>query len=187
MTETEEGSSTMVITETNVTKMVITGVPNLDPVAVYLEDQGPERGKVTITCFGKSWTHFWGAMGKGTPVRAFLLHCDKHYLAGKFSPGTNPSEEDLDKLEAHAREHICKRRRDNELKADTARKLYDATEGLVSLKDCDTTEFNFTMYQIFGDEWWYSIPARPNPEYEYLCRIINTVKAALRSAGNGVG
>ena len=36
------------------------------------------------------------------------------------------------------------------------------------------------MQKIFGDEWWYSLPTKPNPSYQYLLRIIDTVQSALR-------
>lgn len=64
----------MKIESTTVKKLVITGVPSLDAIAVYLEDQGPGRGKATITCFNKCWSYFWGAMGE-CKIREFLLGC----------------------------------------------------------------------------------------------------------------
>ncbi|MCB1949212.1 hypothetical protein, partial [Nitrosomonas sp.] len=36
------------------------------------------------------------------------------------------------------------------------------------------------MRAIFGDNWMYEeTPTKPNPKYEYLCRIVDAVKAAL--------
>ena len=36
-----------------------------------------------------------------------------------------------------------------------------------------------TMNELMGDEWWYRLPQKPNPDYVYLCRIIRTVQEAL--------
>jgi hypothetical protein len=36
------------------------------------------------------------------------------------------------------------------------------------------------MSDIFGEEWWYGLPTIPNPKYTYLCKILTTVKTALK-------
>lgn len=36
------------------------------------------------------------------------------------------------------------------------------------------------LYEVFGDEYWYRTPKKPNHEYEYLCQIIKTVQAAFK-------
>jgi hypothetical protein len=160
-----------------VQRITITDVPSLDPVAVYLEDCGAGRGKVTITCFNESWSYFWGSIGADS-IRVFLVGCSNDYLAGKFSPGLDHTVDDLDKLVEHARKHICKMRRGNDFSKETARELFDLADQHLD----DVSEFydneRDLMYRIFGDEW-YEIPKQPNHKYEYLCRILDTVKEAL--------
>jgi hypothetical protein len=39
------------------------------------------KGKITIDCFGSSWTYFWGSMGYPT-LEEFFLSCDNSYLQG---------------------------------------------------------------------------------------------------------
>ena len=176
----------MQITTETVQKLIITDVPNLDPVAVYLEDQGAERGKVTITCFNDSWSYFWGSMGKGNDIRKFFLSCDEHYLARKFDSNIDDTVDDPGKLVEVAKKEIIKDRRDERHTKGKAREMYDDADDLYDLWH----EFNGQggetyrdrMYEIFGEEFWYSIPKMPNYKYEYLCRIINTVKAALQQA-----
>ncbi|MTI15209.1 hypothetical protein [Sansalvadorimonas verongulae] len=41
------------------------------------------------------------------------------------------------------------------------------------------------MQDIFGDQWWYSIPEKPNSRYQYLCRVILTVQAGLKTMIEG--
>ena len=36
----------------------------LDPIDIIAEDIRKGAGKITISCFGKSWTNFWGGMGE---------------------------------------------------------------------------------------------------------------------------
>ena len=48
------------------------GKDELDPVTAFLEDFEPGRGQLTLVCWGRSWTHFWGAMGNGATLREFL-------------------------------------------------------------------------------------------------------------------
>ena len=177
----------MKISTTMVQKLIITDVPNLDPVSVYLEDQGPACGKVTITCFNDSWSYFWGSMGEGNDIRKFFLSCDEHYLARKFDSKIDDSVDDPDALVEAAKKEIIADRRDGSHTKLKARELWaSAEEELYDLWH----EFNGQggetyrdlMYDIFGDEFWYKIPKMPNYKYEYLCRIINTVKAALQEA-----
>lgn len=172
----------MKVQETTATKLVISDVERLDPISVYLEDLGPERGKVTITCFNESWSYFWGAMGKGNDIRRFFLSCDEHYLAGKFASSLDSAVDDPDALATTAKKYIVKLRRDDNFSKETARDLWGLAEELPSIyaqMDGKNDNYYDAMYRIFGDEWWYEVPKKPNHKYEYLCRIINTVKAAL--------
>ena len=56
----------------------------LDPVTVFLEDYEPGKGKITIECYGKSWSAYWGGMS-GDDVATFFCRCDQHYLAKNLS------------------------------------------------------------------------------------------------------
>lgn len=54
----------MKVEQSQVTKLVITGVERHDPIHVYLEDYGDnQNGRVTISEWGNSWSCFWGSMG----------------------------------------------------------------------------------------------------------------------------
>lgn len=163
----------MKVETTTVTKMTISEVQSLDPIAVYLEDQGTGRGKITITCFNESWSYFWGAMGDQT-LSEFFCSCDEHYIAKKLGSGLRSSVVDSEKIPDHARAHIVELRRDGGLERAEARELYDEAEWIEGQEDHDL------LYKIFGCEWWDDLPTKPNPDYEYLCRIITTVQSALR-------
>lgn len=173
------------VSTTMAQKLVITDVPRLDTVTVFLEDLGPREGKVTIGCYDKSWSAWWGGIGD-RPVREFFLSCDEHYLAGNFGRGRqlNHTIYDLEGLAAHARKKVITERRAGDLDKEQARELFDDTgqlEGIERVETLHDLKYR-TMQEIFGDEWWYSLPMIPNPEYEYLCRIITTAQEALRQA-----
>lgn len=174
----------MKVETSQVTKLVISGVDDLDPLHVFLEDFGPARGKITITCFDECWTNFWGAMGAGRDIRAFFCSCDVHYLAGKLATGLNAEVDDLGKLADEAKKHVIESRRDRSccVSKDKARELFDLANDLETLHDEDPTGYRDAMFNIFGDEWRCDVPQKPNHQYEYLCRIVNTVKAALQEA-----
>lgn len=38
------------VEHSTVTKLVISGAPNLDPITVFLEDLAPCKGNITISC-----------------------------------------------------------------------------------------------------------------------------------------
>lgn len=59
------------------------GKMELDPVTVFLEDFTPGQGQLTLVCWGRAWTHYWGATGSSS-LRAFLLSASTGYLVDKL-------------------------------------------------------------------------------------------------------
>jgi len=167
----------MKVSKEVVQKIQIREVERLDPISVYLEDIGTGRGKITITCFGKSWTSYWGGMGNRT-VSEFVRSCDNHYLAKNLS--SIPSQvDDLSGLRTDMLKVIIRKRKVLELNAEQAREHYDRVDDLRHYEPSEILTKHDLLYDLYGEEWWYSIPKKPNPDYEYLCRIITAVKEAL--------
>ncbi|MGP4843359.1 hypothetical protein ACTXGQ_04440 [Marinobacter sp. 1Y8] len=152
----------------------------LDPVTVILEDFELGKGKIIIECFGDSWSAFWLAMGK-RDIATFFCRCDEHYIAKNLS-GISCGIPDYSKLTETAKQEVCRLRRDGELTAEESRSLFvDATQfaDAESVGDLDGN----AMRVIFGDDWWHAIPEKPNPDYQYLCRIIKAVQEGIGKAG----
>lgn len=63
----------------------IEGAPALDPVTVFFEDFEPHTGRVTVVCYGESWTAFFGSMHDET-IRDFVKCAPVSYLANKLLP-----------------------------------------------------------------------------------------------------
>jgi hypothetical protein len=169
----------MKVEKTEVTQIKITGGDRLDPVTVFLEDYELGQGKITIECYGKSWSSFWGSMGKNT-ISSFFCSCDEHYIAKNLSR-ISSTVEDLDGLGDFARKSILEYRKEGDLESHEARALYDLCENIDGCDDLHYIESE--MHEIFGPEWWYRVPTVTNPDYEYLCRIIFCVQEALGSLG----
>lgn len=55
-----------------------------DPVTVYMQDLGESEGEMTVICWGRAWSGYWGYMGKGYDLRRFVLSSSSEYLAGKM-------------------------------------------------------------------------------------------------------
>lgn len=146
----------MKIENTQVTKLVLSGLDRIDPISVFAEDYGKGRGRITITCYGKAWTSFWGAMGDRT-ISQFFCSCDEHYLAGNLS-NIDSTVYDIDELEKQAEEKGIKFHRDD---------------------PWHDYEFMDAMYGGDMGEWHSALPEKPNPDYEYLCRIIKAVQAGF--------
>jgi hypothetical protein len=169
----------MKVEQEMIRKLVVTEVERLDPITIYLEDFGPCQGKITITCFNESWTARWGGMGNRT-VAEFVKSCDNHYLAKNLS--------DIP-CEINDPEHLCKdmlkkilsMRRAHDVNDGEARKFYDQACLCKHIESDEIiNEHQDLLAFCYGDEWWYSIPKKPNPDYEYLCRIITAVREALK-------
>jgi len=131
---------------------VVVKNPELDLITVFLEDFEPGKGKITIVCFGKAWTAYWGGMS-GETVAEFFCSCDTSYLSGCLS---NISSEVIDYREIS---EIV----DDEVDQNTLM-LY-------------TTE----LETAYGGDWWLNLPQTPNPAYTYLCKIIEAVQEGLKS------
>lgn len=67
----------------------------LDPIEVILKNYEPGRGEITIKCYGKAWTSFWGSMS-GKSVEEFFISCDEFYLIKNLAPGLSSSIIDTD-------------------------------------------------------------------------------------------
>lgn len=170
----------MKITESTVRQLEITEVQGLDPIRVILSDLGPGQGRINIECYGQSWANYWGGMGKDS-LAEFFTSCDEHYLAGKLRGDMEPTIFDPEHLKDSLKREVIKERRQGFISGGYARERFSTIEEL----DIPETEAQLwgiarELEQIIGEEWWYSIPHKPNPDYQYLCRIIRTVQAALR-------
>lgn len=172
----------MKVERTEVTKLLLTEVERLDAVTVILEDMGPRRGKIIIECFGKSWSAAWGGMGERS-ISEFVTGCDNCYLIGNLAPSLKSEQTAEDELTEHALNHISERCKAGDLEADEAEKLRDT---IVSERcEClEVAEDGDILQQVYGDEWWYSLPEEPNPDYVYLDRIVTAVKEGIGHEGS---
>lgn len=202
----------MKIESSTVTKLLITDIERVDPVAVFLENFGystheledksqhiSRQGKITIECYGESWSAYWGGMGDRF-VAQFFTDCNVNYLSGCLKRGTSLRETVFcgETLEAEVKKTIieCRRRRGDyqlvecgSLDKEDARRLWDEAHRL--LRDFSAPEglmhsssASSLLTDLYGNEWHYDVERRcfkPNPKYQYLCRVIEAVQEALRT------
>lgn len=159
----------------------ITEVKALDLITVYCENFEPGKGKITVECYGQSWSAYWGGMS-GMTVERFFCSCDDGYISGNFGMHT-PSLDSHEKFGEYLKKEILKLRRNNELSSEEAKDYWFDIEHTLHLVDdeplCQRT--HEIAQAVIGDEWWYAIPKIPNPDYQYLCRIIKAVQEALNT------
>ncbi|WP_025903447.1 hypothetical protein [Tatumella sp. UCD-D_suzukii] len=169
------------VEKTDVLSFIISGVERLDPVRVMIENYGPGRGRITITCYGKAWTGAWFAMGEDS-VQEFIKRVSNEYLIGYFAPDMESTvNDDNDANLAFVKTEIIKLRRDREIMSDEARGMWveaeDAEDVKVSCCDCRIGD---SLPGLLGDEPWYAKwPSVPNHKYQYLDRIVNAVRVGL--------
>lgn len=147
----------MKLESSTVRKIKLTDLDRLDPVSVFLEDFGPGAGQITIYCYGKAWTSYWGAMGSMT-IAEFFCSCDEYYITKNLSSISSETY-DIDTIQEEAgKRHIeCWR-------------------------DDPWNDYEF-MNQMYGPDmydWNDRLPKIANPDYRYLCRIILAVQEGLR-------
>ncbi|BCE02954.1 hypothetical protein [Marinicellulosiphila megalodicopiae] len=177
----------MNIVDTAIRSLKITGVERLDPVSVYIEGYVQGKGKLTVECFGKSWSAFWGAIGKKT-VEEFILSSDICYLANSlWDHSKEQYEDDLTGVTQYVRKTIIERRREEFVCRDTARAIYDIEDWEYSMpqhpydefhKHDDLSEYQFIDAQSILEN--YNIEQKQTSEYAYLNRIVSVVQDALK-------
>lgn len=183
----------MKVEASTIQKIEIAEVEALDPVTVILEDLGRYRGRVTVTCFGRSWTHQWNNTGANS-IAEFVAWQNAEHLASALAPMMRPTCYDEAALVAYAKSVVVERRLGinldfNSLEKDEARRLYDACESLRGYVTFERLPSPL-MTELFGDEWFYAgwHAQSPNSDFVYLTRIAQTVidgLAQLRPACPG--
>ncbi|WP_374979040.1 hypothetical protein PSGK_19040 [Pseudomonas solani] len=199
----------MNVEASEVAKLRITGATHLDPISVFIEDLGERKirscpnipdyttksGKVTLECFGESWSAYWGGMGDRSTID-FFLSASIDYLVGCFARGSEIDRHVFDgsKLEAAARRCIidCRRGRTRDwecgpLDRDEARELYDAADYLSAFDSAEglmhSPGAGELLTKLFGEEWHYTVSDKAmaaHPKRLYLARIVDAVQQALR-------
>lgn len=141
---------------TTVTKVIIT-TAGLDPIIVYLDDLGSKQGSITIRCYDKVWSNYWGSMAAAS-VAEFFCSCDEHYLASKLSD-ISSSIHDIDQIRKDADKN-----------------------GVECWRDDPWNDYEF-MNEMYGSDmydWTDALPTTINPEFHYLCRVILATQQGLR-------
>lgn len=161
----------------HVTALRLTGLDNLDPITVYLDNPEPGRGQITIRCWDTSWTAGWRGLS-GRSVEEFFVAQNDHYLAknlSSFKAEVLANGEELTRL---LRVEFLRQRRARELDKGLARTFWEGAEGIeISEAHCSDHKL---MVAAFGEEWFRDPPTMANSDYLYLCRIIQAVRDGLR-------
>lgn len=58
----------------------------LDPIIVYVEEIRPGASRITVQCYARAWTAYWGAHGDET-VEQFIRSCTPDYVADNLAWG----------------------------------------------------------------------------------------------------
>ena len=193
------------VERSTVTKLVITGAPRLDPITVFLEDLGRRdcptesdpnyqtaQGKITISCWDKSWNAYSGGMGPRT-VAEFVVKCGWDYVLNCLDRGISSTRFSGDALHAFAKKCIVQRRRQQtgrhdwelgELSKDEARELWQDIDVLRSIESSNECWHQSELLtELFGEEWHYPLDGQAveeNHEFTYLRRVVEAVQHALR-------
>lgn len=178
----------MKIEQKQVTLLTITEVPNLDPIRVQTEDLEPGKGRITVSCWGKSWTSYWGGMGEKNKIADFFCSCNPQYIIGNFTTEMDSTRYSGDVLVERVKKSIITRRHGRCLeyghldKAEAKELWRDVWIADLHYNDSPQTLPNDLMTKLYGAEWWFEAEraTEPNPDYQYLTRIIEAVQDAFR-------
>lgn len=170
------------ITKTTVARIIIEGADRLDPITVFLEDIAPKNGKITVTCFGESWSAHWGGMWDGLTVAQFFTKLNAQYIIGYFSPQLRGGCYSADKTAEAATREVLKLRRENEFDFAEARQAYEDSKSIIHAESIERLHqsHNKLLTTIWGPDWWHCTEEEPNPKYQYLTRIVDAVQLALK-------
>ena len=170
----------MKITESQVKKLRITDVQNLDHLTVIVENFSKGSGKIIIECFGESWSHYWSHywshMGDGYTLETFFCQASNEYIAGKLCRGRE-DEPSWQGMQDILRKEIIKMRKNGDIEKHEARSFFNDAS---SIDHEVSAHFNSELLvSVLGYDWMFDIPYEPTREWRYLMKIIPVVKAAF--------
>ncbi len=175
----------MEIEQSKVTKLKLTQVDNLDPITVFVDDIEKGKGKITIECWGKSWSAYWGGMGAQN-IAEFWQSTSVDYLANCLWDHTNPQTElDFEKVIKDVRDHILELRRENLIDSFFAREIYDIEEWQEFAPQHTYDDWSCPSYLDKDDFNRLNLPEHsempeaPTSDYRYLTLIVAAVRAAF--------
>jgi hypothetical protein len=183
----------MKIETSTIEKIRLTEVEKLDPIDVFWEATSPTSGKVTINCYGKSWTSFWPAVGeKG--IKAFFKRSSNCYIIGYLDNKVDSTEPDWDAYKAllvqKARDASTKDFiRDSELE-DVIFAINSVCDDSLSEKkqnDYDKLDPSSLLLNeglsedVINDflDLDIDVPTQVHHQFAYLSRIVDAVKASI--------
>lgn len=142
----------MKVEVSTVQKIRLSELDALDPITVTLDDQGQGKGGITIACYGKSWTSWWGGMG-ARRIAEFFCSCSGDYLAEKLAGALDAEVTDYGAI----------------------------SEAFGYSVDATTLMTDMNLERVYGPDWVHALPKRENPDYVYLRRIIKATQEGLRT------
>lgn len=169
----------MKVTKSFVEKLRIEdAAPYLSAINVFFEDHGKGRGKVTIECDGDAWSYFWGATARDT-IKEFFAEAGTDYLVCKLSMGISRmiDDDNQDAIQEKARKHILSERKEGCSSKVEAELKWQAVDEICGDGYSGDEE---PLYCIYGDEWYLRYPQIPNPKYNHLLKIVESIKAAIQ-------
>lgn len=172
-------------------KLTISEVQGLDPITVHLENHGPGCGTISICCHTSAWTSGWSAMGQDRTVSQFVASCSADYLIGCLCPMLRSVRFSSDELIKMAQRCVIDRRRNrngsewnwmDEFDKREARSLFNRIHDLHGVTEGECYQQSELLTKLFGNEWWHKADEcqEPNPDWAYLERIVEAVKAAIK-------
>jgi hypothetical protein len=95
----KQTNQTMIVQRIPVTSFEITPPPGraLDPIRVHLQDYGEGKGRITIECYSRAWSCFWGGMGKNT-LTEFIVSASPCYIENALHSGIRHTKRDTEYL-----------------------------------------------------------------------------------------
>lgn len=124
----------MKIEESLIKQIKVSDLERLDPITIVVEDVAYGKAHVTIKCYDKSWTSYWGAMGGS--VKDFFSRVNVGYLVNCFDRGISSTtdEKDIESMEKvfhqKMKQRILEERREVYLIKESARMLWEELENI---------------------------------------------------------
>lgn len=152
----------------------------LDPVEVIIENYGDGAGKILISCWGESWTGYWGSMG--STVEEFFQRVDNGYLIGRMA-NYDSMVQDTDEDADFIRTLILNHRRRGMIDKQEAKEAWDYM-GLYA-PDRNSLCYGRVPEELkviegMDEPWYFEWPRKVNHKYEYLSRILDLVREVIK-------
>lgn len=179
----------MKVEKQQVEKLRVTDIDGLDAIDIYLEKPTETSGKITVSCYGESWSGYWGGVG-GTGFESFFKRAPHESIINIFDSKIPFTQPDWDAYKSNLKAALANFDVDDKEDVLEAIEMTGEDELQRAFDEMGYNE-TFSSYEVLLNEGieddvlelidasTADVPMMPSYRFVYLSKIIDVVKQVI--------